>query len=86
MSTENQNPNENTIDPPRQLEPAILESEIVKALHKLKNHKSAGKDAVVAEMIKISGEIGVNINHSICNKIWKSCKWPIEWTESIYIF
>jgi len=36
-------------------------------------------------MIKTSGEIGVNIIHNICNKIWKSCKWSIEWTESIYI-
>jgi len=85
MSTENQNPNENILDRPRQLEPAILESEIVKALKKLNNRKSAGKDGIVAKMIKTSGEIGVNIIHNICNKIWKSCKWSIEWTESIYI-
>jgi hypothetical protein len=61
MPTGNQNPNENILDPPRKPEPAILESEIVKALYKLNNRKSAGKDGIVAEMIKTSGEIGVNI-------------------------
>jgi hypothetical protein len=85
MSTGNQNPNENILDLPRQLEPAILESEIVKALQKLNNYKSGGNDGIVSEMIKTSGEIVVKIIHSICIKIWKSCKWPIEWTESIYI-
>jgi hypothetical protein len=74
MSTGNQNPNENILDPPRQLEPTILESQIVKALHKLNNRKSAGKDGIVAEMIKTSGEMGVKIIHVICNKVWKSCK------------
>jgi len=40
---------------PRQLEKAILESDILKALHKLNDHKSASKNGIVSEMITTSG-------------------------------
>lgn len=68
-----------------QHEPSILKSEIRNAIQALRNNKSAGSDGIVAEMIKATGEYGIDTLHLICNKIWETAIWPTEWTESVYI-
>ncbi|KAL4112804.1 hypothetical protein QTP88_016533 [Uroleucon formosanum] len=55
------------------------------AIKRLRNHKAAGSDDIVAEMIKATTEKGVDIIHKICSKIWTTGEWPKEWCESIYI-
>jgi len=82
------NDNTNTINQ-RELwdesEPPLLRSEIEMAIKRLRNHKAAGSDDIVAEMIKATTEKGVDIIHKICSKIWTTGEWPKDWCESIYI-
>lgn len=59
-----------------EFEPPLLRSEIEMASKKLRNHKAAGLDDIVAEMIKSTTEKGVDIIHKICSKIWTIDEWP----------
>ena len=62
-----------------------LRSEVEWAINQLPNEKSAGNDNINAEMIKVSGEPGVDIYHKLCLKIWKSEQWPEEWRKSVFV-
>ena len=66
-------------------EPEPLREEVEAAIKNLKDGKSPGCDNIQAELIKASGEAGVNIYLSLCRKIWKSRKWPIDWKRAIFI-
>jgi len=57
-------------------EPPLIRSEIEMAIKRLRNHKVAGSDDIVAEMIKATTEKGVDIIHKICSKIWTTGEWP----------
>ena len=56
----------------------ILQKAAVKAL-KIEN--SAEVDNIAAELVQVSGEVMIDILTSICNKIWKTGKWPTTWTQ-----
>ena len=70
---------------PEEREPPILREEIVKAIQKLRNGRAPGADMVTGEMLKVTGEIGIDILHDICRDIWNSGTWPSDWTSSVYI-
>lgn len=67
------------------IEPDILRSEIEEAIFKLKQNKSPGSDGISSEIVKALGEDGVAVLHDLCNAVWKTGEWPIEWTKSIFI-
>lgn len=62
-----------------------MKNEITTAVGKIQNHKSPGINNIVAEMIKATGEKGIDVLYEICNNLWNSGKWPKEWCVSIYI-
>ena len=48
-----------------------LRCEIKRDINSLKDRKSPGCDNIHAEMIKASGDEGVEVYHKLCTKIWK---------------
>ncbi len=66
-------------------EPDILRSEVVMAMNKLRTGKAPGCDDVPAELIKETGEEGVDVIHKLCNLIWKEKSWPEDWTRSVFL-
>ena len=68
--------------PPRDLEPEVMKSEIRAAIKKLKNDKAAGLDGIPGEMIKAGGETVVQAMKTIIDQIWKTGEWPTDWTQS----
>jgi hypothetical protein len=66
-------------------EPDILLSEVRNAIHHLKNNKSPGPDEVPAELIKYADESGALVIQRLCNKIWKTKTWPVEWKNSAFL-
>ena len=62
-----------------------LRSEIEWAIKSLKDGKSPECDNIQAEMIKASGEEGIDLYHKLCTKIWEAEKWPSDWKRAIFI-
>ena len=42
-------------------------------------------DNIQAEMIKASGEEGIDVYHKLRTKIWEKGKWPSDWKRAIFI-
>ena len=76
------NPDETTND---DKEDVILKSEIEAAIKTMKKEKSPGVDNIPDELIQAGGEHMSTALHNICNMIWKSGKWPQNWTKSLVI-
>ncbi|XP_072020211.1 uncharacterized protein [Amphiura filiformis] len=66
-------------------EPDILRSEVVMAMKKMRTGKAPGYDDIPAELIKETGDEGVDVVHKLCNLLWKDKSWPIDWTRSIFL-
>ena len=67
--------------------PALwIDREAVRAaLGKMKDSKTAGASGIVAEMLKASGEVGLDIFTELFNNIVKEEKVPSDWDMSIII-
>ena len=65
--------------------PPITKDEIRWALHKSKTSKAAGPDEVVTEMLNALGDTGVNILHSLVNKIYDSGEIPNDMLKFVFI-
>jgi len=61
------------------LEPDILESEVKGALESITMNKASGGDGIPVELFQILKEDAVKVLHSICQQIWKTKQWPMEW-------
>jgi hypothetical protein len=61
---------------PNDREPDILKDEIRKGINKLQNNKATGPDEIMAEILKATGEKGLDIVHGICTNIWITGTWP----------
>uniref|UniRef100_T1GBW3 Reverse transcriptase domain-containing protein n=1 Tax=Megaselia scalaris TaxID=36166 RepID=T1GBW3_MEGSC len=57
--------------------------EVDKAIHSIKNNKSASTDGIHPELLKTAGESFNRIFHDILTKIWSSKKMSQEWNLSI---
>ena len=71
-----------TVEP---LVPEPSASEFELAIDKLKSHKSAGIDQILAELIKAGGRTICLEIHKLTTSIWKKEKLPEEWKESIIV-
>ena len=60
------------------LEPDILESEVRWILGSITTNKTSGGDGIPAELFQILKD-DVKVQHSICQKIWKTLQWPQDW-------
>ena len=70
---------------PQILEPDILRDEVARALHHLPNNKAPGADNIPAELLKASGDAGIDKLWTLCNKIWQTGEWPEDWVSSMFI-
>ena len=55
-------------------------SEVKSAITKTKSGKAAGPSGVVAEMLRASGDVGVQWVTDLCNKIVQEGKIPSDWS------
>ena len=60
-------------------------AEIKRAIHRLKNGKSPGIDAISAEMLKCSENDAVKQLHLLFNSIWKDQCVPEDWKKSLIV-
>ncbi|PZC79716.1 hypothetical protein B5X24_HaOG216024 [Helicoverpa armigera] len=85
LFTDSPNATDATISYPSQREPCILREEVAAAIKHLKRGKAVGVDEIPIEIIKDMGDIGVDIMHIICTKIWDTGEWPRDWSKSVFI-
>jgi len=63
----------------------ITTEEVIRAIKKLKNGKSAGVDGIQAELLKNGGDELVKKMTTLCNQVWKSEQVPRDWKDGIII-
>ena len=67
------------------LEPDILECEVKWALGNIATNKVSGCDGIPVELFQILKDDAVKVLHSICQQIWKTQQWPLDWKRSVFI-
>ena len=67
------------------LEPDILECEVKWALESITTNKASGGDGIPVALFQILNDDAVKVQHSICQKIWKTQQWPQDWKRSVLI-
>ena len=55
------------------------------ALGSITMNKASGGDGIPAELFKILKDDAVKVWHSICQQIWKTQQWPLDWKRSVFI-
>ena len=66
-------------------EPDILKEEVATALKHLKEGKAAGFDGISAEEMKATGEIGIDVIHKLCRRIWDTEEIPDDWGKAVIV-
>ena len=61
------------------LKPDILECEIKWALGSITTNRASEGDGIPVELFQILKDDAVNVLHSICQQIWKTHQWPLDW-------
>ena len=67
------------------LEPDILECEVKWALRSITMNKASGGDGIPLELLQIIKDDAVKVLHSICQKTWKTQRWPQNWERTLFI-
>ena len=67
------------------LEPDILECEVNWALGSITTSKASGGDRIPAELFQILKDEAVKVLHSICQQIWNTQQWPLDWKRAVFI-
>ena len=47
--------------------------------------KASGGDRIPVELFQILKDDAVKVLHSICQQIWKTRQWPVNWKRSVFI-
>ena len=48
-------------------------------------NKGSGGGGIPVELFQILKDDAVKVQHSICQKIWKTQQWPQYWKKSVFI-
>ena len=48
-------------------------------------NKASGGDGIPAELFKILRYEAVQVLHSICQQIWETQQWLLDWKRSVFI-
>ena len=67
------------------LEPDILEYKGKWTLGRVTMNNTSGGDRIPVKLFQILKDDAVSVLHSICQKIWKTQKWPQDWKRSVFI-
>ena len=65
------------------LEADILDCDVKWALGNIT--KASGDDAIPAELFQILKDDAVKVLHSICQQIWKTQQWALDWKRPVFI-
>ena len=55
------------------------------ALESIIMNKASGGDGIPVELFQILEDDAVKVLHSICQQIWKTQQWPLDWKRSVFI-
>ena len=66
------------------LEPDILECEVKWALGNFTMNKANGGDRIPDELFQILKDDAVKVLHSICQQIWKTEQWLLDWKMTVF--
>ena len=64
------------------LEPDILECKVKWALESITTNKASGDDEIPVELFQILKDDAVKVLYSICQQIWKTQQWPLDWKRT----
>ena len=67
------------------LEPDIQDCEGKWALGSITTNKASGGDGIPAELFQILKDDALKVLHSICQQIWKTQQWTLDWKRSVFI-
>ena len=67
------------------LEPDILECEVKWALESITTNKASGDDGIPVELFQNLKDDAVKVLQSICQQIWETQQWVLEWKRSVFI-
>jgi len=62
----------------------ILECEVKWALGGITKNKASGGDGISAELFQILKDDAVEVQHLICQQIWKTLQWLQEWKRCFH--
>ena len=48
-------------------------------------NKASGGDEIPAELFQILKDDAVKVLYSICQQIWNTQQWPLDWKRSVFI-
>ena len=63
----------------------ILECKVKWALRSITTNKASGGDGIPVELFQILKDDAVKVLHSICQQIWNTQQWPLDWKRSVFI-
>ena len=58
------------------IQPDILECEVKWTLGNITINKASGGDGILTELFQVLKNDAVQVQHSICQQIWKTQQWP----------
>jgi len=64
------------------LESDILECEVKWALESITMNKASGGNGIPVELFQILKDDALKVLYSICQQIWKTHQWPLDWKRS----
>ena len=67
------------------VEPDILECEVKWALGSITANRVSGGDGIPVELFHILKDDAVKVMQSVCQQIWKTQQWPLDWKMSVFI-
>ena len=67
------------------LEPDILECKVKWALGSITANKANEGAGIPAEVFPTLKDDAVKVLHSICQQIWKTQQWPLDWKRSVFV-
>ena len=62
-----------------------VECEVKWALGSITTNKARGGDGIPVELFPILKGDAIKVQDSICQQIWKTQQWPLDWKRSIFI-
>ena len=67
------------------LEPDIRECKVKWVLGSITMNKASGGDKIAVELFQILKDDAIKVLHSICQQIWNTQQWPLDWKSSVFI-
>ncbi len=75
-----------TADRPHHLSEEVpSKAEVEAAVRRLKNHKAPGLCGILPEMIKCSGEAGIDMLHKLITRVWETGRAPADWKKALLV-